>query len=99
MLALRHKVFQVDPNDPEPLRMGWGPGLPGALSDLRRRLTDLRGWVEAFGNEVGPENVVSINEFGFPRYTITVWYREEVAAEAKPAGAAVDDEYFATAGG
>ncbi len=91
MLAMRHKVFRFGLE-----RFGWNwrfgfQRSPKALIDLRRQ-------VEAFADEVGPENVVSIAELGQPFSTMTVWYRAEAKAPAKPARVAVGDEYFAASG-
>jgi hypothetical protein len=79
MLALKHKLFEIDPRT----RFFWGLGAALREFDrVRRRAGD-------FAGEIGAENVVSIAEHTQPRFTVVVWYREEKGARAARA-----DEFF-----
>ncbi len=85
MLALKHKVFEIDPRS----RFYWSVG--AALRDF----DSVRHRAEAFAGEIGAENVVSIVEHAMPRFTVVVWYREQVGDKVKSAHM---DEFFETAG-
>jgi hypothetical protein len=97
MSAIRHKTFRfrmwdgplgrprlIWPTGPKPwgFREWLSAGIAMRSPSPYERLLDR---VEAFVNEVGADNVVSINETnpGFGPL-VTVWYRVEDAASRKP---------------
>ena len=87
MLALKHKVFQIEFRH----RFYWG--VSAALRDMDRNFDRIRRLAEDFAVEIGAENVVSVTEHLQPRFAVVVWYREQQGAKVKPVLA---DEFFET---
>ena len=87
MLALKHKVFQIEFRR----RLYWS--VAAALQNYDREFDQIRGLAEDFAAEIGAENVVSVVEQIQPRFSVVVWYREEQGAKPR---AARSDEFFET---
>ncbi len=92
MPTLQHRSFRLISRPRWTFRFGPRAAL--------RDFDEVRARAARFANtEVGADHVVSVNEILPPYFTVTVWYRAEEPARAKPAKAPADDEYFATSGG
>ena len=89
MLALKHKVFELG----DRRESFWGYQAAGAAG--ARQVDFVRRQAEEFAERIGAENVISVVEHGLSglifNFTVTLWYREEQGADAKPARA---DEFF-----
>jgi hypothetical protein len=63
---LRHKVFLM--------RWAWSLNAARLCEEVRREAED-------FASKIGVHNVVSITELNVGRYSVTVWYREDITKD------------------
>jgi hypothetical protein len=89
MFALKHKVFELG----DRRESFWGYQATGAAGV--RQIDFVRRQAEEFAGRIGAENVISVVEHGLSglifNFTVTLWYREEQEAKAKPV---LSDELF-----